>query len=98
MHALPLTQKLLCSCHTHTMVSVMVESGSASIRVFMIFPWIPTPPGEPSRPLMFDENSPNYRWYLDQTAASEAFTLLANGKPAKGHTLQELEHALLAVA
>ena len=98
MHALPLTQKLLCTSHTHTMVSVLVETGNVSQRVFLIFPWTPTPPGKPERPQMFDENSPTYRWYLDHTAASEAFALLADGKPAKGHTLLELENSLLAVA
>lgn len=98
MHALPLTQKLLASCYTHTLISVMVESGSASHRAFMIFPWLPTPPGEPETPQMFDESSPSYLWYLDHQAASDAFALLASGQPAKGHTLLELEHALLAVA
>jgi hypothetical protein len=98
MHALPMTQQLLGSCHTHTMISVMVESGSASVRAFLIFPWVPTPIGKISRPQMFDVECPSYMWYLDHGAAANAFALLADGKPAKGHTLAELEHALLAVA
>lgn len=93
-----MTQQLLSSCHTHTMVSVMVESGSASQRAFLIFPWTPTPLGEMAKPKMFNENDPTYLWYLDHTVAAEAFGKLASGQPAKGHTLLELEHALLAVA
>lgn len=98
MHAIPMTQQLLNSCHTHTMVSVMVETKGAQQRVFMIFPWTQTPPGEYSRPHLFDQESPAYRWYLDRNVAEQALALLADGQPAKGHTLAELEVALLAVA
>lgn len=98
MHALPMTQQLLGSCQTHTMVSVMVESGSVSHRAFLIFPWVPTSIGEVSRPQMFDEECPSYKWYLDRGAADVAFAQLVEGKPAKGHTLAEIEHALLAIA